>query len=70
MEDGPVRNDGPVDRILGHVDDAAQACLHNLFPTNTVDNLDPVRSLKRFLFSVLLGTFWYTRFGFFKEWNS
>ena len=46
VEDGPVPDDGPVDRVLGEVDDAAETGLHNLLPANTVDNLNPVGCLE------------------------
>ena len=56
VEDRPVPDDRPVDWVLGQVNDAAEACFHNLLPSNTVDNLNPIRSLKSLLYTILLFT--------------
>jgi hypothetical protein len=46
VENGPVSDDGPVDRVLGEVDDATEARLHDLFPADSVDDLNAVGGLK------------------------
>lgn len=46
VEDWPVPDDGPIDRILGEVDDTAEAGLYDLLPADTVNNLNAVGGLE------------------------
>ena len=46
LQDQPVPDDCPVDAVLGEVDDAAQAGLDDLLPSDAVVHLSSVGSLK------------------------